>query len=182
MQDEISFSVLCGILPVKVVFSRELSAQGFCVRPMARIKLLLDVPRSYAMRTLESIEGTDSKMIVITWNSCPEYIEDLRDLQPYALLSCEFLLRQDLDDALDEVLNQVSDGRHYSYTPGPRTILTPAERAVLRYVARGWDNVRIGKRLHVEEQTIKNRLCAIYGKLGIHSRAEAILYYWQLWQ
>lgn len=173
-------SILCGTPSIELVFEDMLSSHGISMNPEASTKLLLDAPRSYAARTLEEMDRTGSKVMVVTWNSCPEYTQDLRDLQPDALLSDEFFLRQDLDTALIEVLDRVSDGRHYSFTTASPTVLTSSERAVLHYVARGWNNKRISSRLCIREQTVKNRLQFVYKKLGICNRAQAVLYYWQL--
>lgn len=178
--DALTLSVLCGTPSIHFAFRDILSSRGITIDPEARIKLLLDTPRSYAARTLEKMDRDNSKVMIVTWNSCSEYIQDLRDLQPDALLSDEFFLRKDLDTALIEVLDRVSDGRHYSFTTASPTVLTSSERAVLHYVARGWNNKRISLRLCIREQTVKNRLQLVYKKLGICNRAQAVLYYWQL--
>ena len=54
--------------------------------------------------------------------------------------------------------------------------LTDRERQLLDLVARGWDNVRIAEELHLGEQTVRNYLSRLYGKLGVQSRAEAIVW------
>lgn len=131
------------------------------------------------MRTLPSLR-TGAKVIVVTWNSCPEHVEDLQELMPDALLSDEFFLRQDVEAAFRRVLALVCDGQRYTFTPGPRSLLNPREREVLRYVARGWDNRRIGEHLRICEQTVKNRLRSVYRKLGVPDRIHATLYYWQV--
>jgi DNA-binding NarL/FixJ family response regulator len=167
---------------VRYAFENELTAEGIRVDPLARTKLLLDAPRAYALSTLDGMDRTGSNVIVVTWNSCPEHVEDLRDLRPDALLSDEFFLRQDSSAAFREVLRRVNNGGSYYYTPGPPTALTPAERAVLRCVAHGWDNRRISDHLHIGEQTVKNRLHRVYRKLGVRGQTEAALYYWHVWQ
>jgi DNA-binding NarL/FixJ family response regulator len=135
------------------------------------------------MRLLEEMDRTGLKLIVVTSNPCPEHMEDLRDLEPAALLAGEFFLRQDFAAALAEVLDRISAGEHcYQYTPGPRSRLSAEERAVLKYAVRGWDNGRIAEQLGIENQTVRNRLCSAYKALGIHSRAQAVLYYWHAWQ
>jgi pimeloyl-ACP methyl ester carboxylesterase/DNA-binding CsgD family transcriptional regulator len=54
--------------------------------------------------------------------------------------------------------------------------LTPAERDVLRLVATGLDNHAIAQQLHKSEKTVRNQLSSILDKLGVHTRAEAIVY------
>lgn len=53
--------------------------------------------------------------------------------------------------------------------------LTPAETAVLDLVARGFGNRAIAAELGKSEKTVRNQLSAIFGKLGVSTRAGAIL-------
>lgn len=54
--------------------------------------------------------------------------------------------------------------------------LTPRERQIVRAIAGGGTNRDIGRRLGVREQTIKNQLSVIYGKLGVRNRLELAIY------
>jgi DNA-binding NarL/FixJ family response regulator len=54
--------------------------------------------------------------------------------------------------------------------------LTPREREVLRLLALGLSNDEIAERLFITKRTVQNHVSAIYGKLGLDSRAEAVLY------
>jgi pimeloyl-ACP methyl ester carboxylesterase/DNA-binding CsgD family transcriptional regulator len=53
--------------------------------------------------------------------------------------------------------------------------LTPAEAAVLDLVAAGLDNRAIAARLGKSEKTVRNQVSAILDKLGVDSRAQAIV-------
>ena len=53
--------------------------------------------------------------------------------------------------------------------------LTPAEASVLALVARGLDNRAIAATLGKSEKTVRNQFSAILDKLGVKSRAEAIV-------
>ena len=53
--------------------------------------------------------------------------------------------------------------------------LTPAEEAVLRLMAEGLDNRAIAERLNKSKKTVRNQLSTIFDKLGVRSRAEAIV-------
>ena len=53
--------------------------------------------------------------------------------------------------------------------------VTPRERDVLRLVARGLDNHRIGAHLGISEKTVRNHVSALFGKLGVETRARAIV-------
>ena len=58
----------------------------------------------------------------------------------------------------------------------PPLPLTPREIEVLRLLAQGLDNEAIAQRLVVTKRTVQNHVSNIYGKLGVTSRAEAMLY------
>jgi pimeloyl-ACP methyl ester carboxylesterase/DNA-binding CsgD family transcriptional regulator len=53
--------------------------------------------------------------------------------------------------------------------------LTPSESAVLNLLARGLDNRQIAERLGKREKTVRNQVSAIFDKLGVRTRAEAIV-------
>jgi len=57
-----------------------------------------------------------------------------------------------------------------------RSPLTPRELEILRAVAEGHTNARIGRQLWVTEQTVKFHLSNIYRKLGVSNRTEASRY------
>ena len=54
--------------------------------------------------------------------------------------------------------------------------LTAAEAAVLELVARGLDNHAIALALGKSEKTVRNQVSTIFDKLGVRTRAEAIVH------
>ena len=54
--------------------------------------------------------------------------------------------------------------------------LTEREMEVLRLMAAGHRNERIADTLDITEQTVKNHVRSIFGKLGVETRVEAVLY------
>jgi len=66
-----------------------------------------------------------------------------------------------------------ADGKHLNGVH--QAALTPAEEAVLQLVAEGLDNRAIAVRLHKSEKTVRNQLSTILDKLGVRTRAEAIV-------
>lgn len=58
----------------------------------------------------------------------------------------------------------------------PHADLTPRELEVLRLVAKGLTNAQVAQALIVTPRTVNAHLTAIYGKLGVTSRAGAIRY------
>jgi DNA-binding NarL/FixJ family response regulator len=54
--------------------------------------------------------------------------------------------------------------------------LTEREDQILRMLARGWDNARIAQETYLGEQTVRNYTSRLYHKLGVETRAEAIVW------
>jgi len=54
--------------------------------------------------------------------------------------------------------------------------LTPSEHKVLTLVARGLDNESIARALGKGEKTVRNQVSTIFSKLGVRTRAEAIVW------
>lgn len=54
--------------------------------------------------------------------------------------------------------------------------LTPREREVLGHIAAGRTNAEIAEVLSLSPQTVRNYAARVYGKLGVHSRAEAVVW------
>ena len=54
--------------------------------------------------------------------------------------------------------------------------LSKREREVLELVARGSSNEQIAQELGIAAQTVRNYISNIYDKIGVHSRAEAVVW------
>ena len=57
----------------------------------------------------------------------------------------------------------------------PRSTLTPRERQITLFVARGMTNREIAAQLSISENTLRNQLHDIFRKLGVHNRLELVL-------
>jgi pimeloyl-ACP methyl ester carboxylesterase/DNA-binding CsgD family transcriptional regulator len=53
--------------------------------------------------------------------------------------------------------------------------LTRRERQILEHIARGLDNLQIAAHLDLSEKTVRNHITAIFDKLGVENRAQAIV-------
>ncbi|ADV66635.1 response regulator transcription factor [Deinococcus maricopensis] len=136
----------------------------------AHLRIVLDAPWGYALDVLQT-DATNA--VVITRSPVREYLEDLWECGPAVLIA-----HPDSDPDLIDVLRRASVGDRWRDTPPGRPVLTPAERAVLRYVARGLSNKQIARRLDVIEGTVQNALSKIFQKLRVANRTQAALYYW----
>jgi DNA-binding NarL/FixJ family response regulator len=56
----------------------------------------------------------------------------------------------------------------------PRPLLTPREMEILALVGQGMSNKAIARRLAISTHTVKYHLEAVFTKLGVRSRAEAV--------
>lgn len=171
-----AFAILCGAPAIAQTAINNLEYHGLRHDPEATAILILDTPCGFALNALETLELPARRVMVVTWNPCAEYWEDLWDRGPDVLL-----VGKDLDLDLAASLLQLHHGARSRVAPEATTTLTPTERRVLRCVARGWSNKTIAAQLNVQCQTVLNTLTNIYQKIGVRNRSEAALYYWGIW-
>jgi two-component system, NarL family, response regulator len=93
-----------------------------------------------------------------------------------------YLLKDTTTEELVSALRQVHAGERYL----PHSIatrladrlvrptLTPRELDVLRLVAKGRTNKELAAAMFVSEETVKTHMKALFLKLGVHDRAEAV--------
>jgi DNA-binding NarL/FixJ family response regulator len=87
---------------------------------------------------------------------------------------------------IDTIIRDLADGEIY-LSPQAYEALAQATRAaateqplsereieILRLAKRGLPNPQIAQALHISPGTVRNHLSAIYRKLGVHSRPEAL--------
>ena len=60
--------------------------------------------------------------------------------------------------------------------PDAANVLTRRELDVLRLMMQGLNTARAAEKLHVSPATVRNHAQNIFGKLGVHSRLEAVAY------
>jgi PAS domain S-box-containing protein len=79
--------------------------------------------------------------------------------------------------ATKELLNLVQERLAApAKTEDPTTELTRRELEILRLVASGGNTKTIAEQLHVSAATVRNHVQNILGKLGVHSRLQAVAY------
>jgi DNA-binding NarL/FixJ family response regulator len=93
-----------------------------------------------------------------------------------------FLLKDTTSEELVAAIRQVNSGeRHLPHAIASRLAdrlvrptLTPRELDVLRLVAKGRTNKELASAMFVSEETVKTHMKALFQKLGVHDRAEAV--------
>jgi DNA-binding CsgD family transcriptional regulator len=93
-----------------------------------------------------------------------------RPFGPRELTLAELLLPH-LPGLLAAALAEHTDGPAGA---APHPPLTPRQRAILRLVALGLPNRRIGHHLGISEATVRKHLENAYARLGVQSRTEAV--------
>jgi len=101
-----------------------------------------------------------------------------------------YVLKDDPPDALAAAVRSVAGGKQWLSPRVTRLLvksaggkdtrlveeLTEREMEVLRLMAAGHRNERIADALEITEQTVKNHVRSIFGKLGVETRVEAVLH------
>lgn len=140
-----------------------------------QITVLLDQPRGQALRVLNTAPGAAGSLIIVTDSASPEYLEDLWDHAP-GLLATGVKSVPDLT----RLVQQAMTSGPLRWTPGLSTRLTAAERRLLRALSQGHSNKVIARDLALSERTVHNTFTRIFNKLGVDSRLEAALLYWDV--
>ena len=102
-----------------------------------------------------------------------------------------YLLKEEAPETLMAAIRAVANGGSWlsqrvarqlarkATAPPDRTEVEPLthrECEVLRFLAMGLSNADIAEKLVITKRTVQNHVSSIYGKLGLDSRAEAVLY------
>ena len=149
--------------------------------------LLLDLfiePQFDALTMVRRLRADfpDLKVCLLSAHLEPSLVRDL--LQAGA---CGYILKDDdYVSRIDTIIRDLADGRVYlspqayealaqaTRAEGTEQPLSEREIEILRLAQRGLPNPQIAQALHISPGTVRNHLCAIYDKLGVHSRHEAL--------
>jgi DNA-binding NarL/FixJ family response regulator len=149
--------------------------------------LLLDLfiePQFDALTMVRRLRADfpDLKVCLLSAHLEPSLVRDL--LQAGA---CGYILKDDdYVSKIDTIIRDLADGRVYlspqayealaqaTRAEGTEQPLSEREIEILRLAQRGLPNPQIAQALHISPGTVRNHLSAIYDKLGVHSRHEAL--------
>jgi len=84
-------------------------------------------------------------------------------------------------DVTSRVLRMIRSGGN-SDAPGELALLSAQERKVLALVTEGFTNKEVGQQLNLSENTVKNYLVSVFGKLKVKRRSQAAALYVQATQ
>jgi len=120
-------------------------------------------------------------LVVISADERPETVLDAIDAGAAGFIP-KTARKAMLEDALDTVLSgrvfvpqqAITDLSPLHTDDGP-VDLSPRQRDVLRLLIEGKPNKTIGRELDLSESTVKTHLAAIFRKLDVESRTQAVL-------
>jgi len=151
--------------------------------------LLLDLfiePEFDALSAVRRLRADfpDLKICLLSAYLEPSLVQDLLQAGVYGYI----LKDDDYVSRIGAIIRDLADGEIYlspqayaALAQATRTggeekkqLLSERETEILRLAKRGLPNPQIAQSLHISPGTVRNHLSAIYRKLGVHSRHEAL--------
>jgi two-component system response regulator DesR len=153
-------------------------------RPDVLLLDLLIEPEFDALSAVKRLRADfpDLKICLLSAYLEPSMVRDLLQMGAYGYI----LKDDDYVSRIDTIIRDLADGEIYlspqayealalaTRSEGEKQVLTVREVEVLRLAKRGLPNPQIAQALHISPGTVRNHLSAIYRKLGVHSRQEAL--------
>jgi two-component system, NarL family, response regulator NreC len=151
--------------------------------------LVLDIsmPGGGGLEVARRIREMDlpTRIVVLTM-----YAEDRYVMEAVRLGAAGYVLKRAADTELIDAIRAVAAGDAYLTPTAVRLLLTrqqaegsksepelsPREREVLRFTARGFSNLEIAERLFVSPKTVDTYRSRIMAKLELHRRSELVEY------
>lgn len=149
--------------------------------------LLLDVfiePEFDAISIVRGLRADfpDLKICLLSAYIEPSLVRDLLQagVHGYILKDDDYVSR------IDSIIRDIADGKIYlspqayealanaTRSEGKEQVLSEREVEVLQLAKRGLPNPQIAQALHISAGTVRNHLSAIYRKLDVHTRYEAL--------
>ncbi len=149
--------------------------------------LLLDLliePEFDALSTIKRLRADfpNLKICLLSAYLEPSIVRELLQSGAYGYI----LKDDDYVSRIDAIIRALANGdvylspqayealAHATRSAEEKQILTEREVEILRLAKRGLPNPQIAQLLHISPGTVRNHLSAIYRKLGVHSRHEAL--------
>lgn len=164
----------------QVVAEAGSGAEVMAVREEIDVHILdLRMPEGDGISTIKRLVARDPSVKVLVLTTYDNEEDIFQALEAGAR---GYLLKDTTKEELIEAVRQVQRGERYlpqavAARLADRLIrpsLTPRELDVLRLVSRGRSNKEMASAMFVSEETVKTHMKALFQKLGVHDRAEAV--------
>jgi PAS domain S-box-containing protein len=127
------------------------------------------------------------RLSVMAANELIELEDEMCRLDIFVDISARKRSEEELMEAIQEVMSdtawfsrqvmeKLAQLRSGSVSLSGTEVLTPREQQVLGRIAKGLSNGAISQDLGLAPQTVRNYVASIYQKLGVRSRAEAVVW------
>lgn len=181
-------ATLAGEAAIEVVgeASNGLDVQRLCKDLQPDLLLLdLSMPGPSPLETISCVRqlSPDTRVLVLTAYDDDAYVRNIINIGIEG-----YLLKDEATEALVQaIVSVVQGGTWFSRVVMQKFVVskndlevdtgfTPRELELLAGIGRGWDNRRIASEFDLAEQTVRNYISRIYEKLGVRSRAEAVVW------
>ena len=138
----------------------------------------VDMPGLSGIEVAKALKGSTVRVIAFTAFSGRGFVRGLLDAG-----AAGYVTKDLPEDVLVHAVKTVAaGGGHWTVVPNdpedPLSVLSEREQDILSLLARGLSNPDIAASLFVSESTVRNTLTAVYEKVSVTTRAEAIAWAW----
>ena len=181
-------ALLDEALDIRVVAEERQGSEVFALvqrtRPHVLLLDLLIEPQFDALGAVRDLRASfpEVRICLLSAHVEPTYVRDLLQagVRGYILKDDDYVSR------IETIIRDLAAGQLYlspqayealaqaTQQAGDQQLLSERERDVLRLAKRGLPNPQIAQALYLSPGTVRNHLSAIYRKLGVHSRYEAL--------
>jgi NarL family two-component system response regulator LiaR len=148
----------------------------------------LVMPRKDGVEAIADIcqENPQARILVLT-----SYAQDERIIAAIKAGASGYLLKDRLPDEVAQAIRDVYHGETVIHPVIARKLiqeirsepkemtevsLTPREKEILMWVARGLPNKQIAQEVHISEATVRAHVSSIFSKLNLANRSQVVLY------
>lgn len=139
-----------------------------------------DGTRFWASGVTTALAGADGEpsgfVKVVRDRTSEKEAEELRRRSEEELMRATQDVMQDASWFSRSIVERLAQLRSGSVDPTRIAYLTRRERQVLERLARGSSNADIAEDLGIAAQTVRNYITAVYEKIGVKSRVEAVVW------
>jgi DNA-binding NarL/FixJ family response regulator len=153
--------------------------------------LVLDVemPKKTGIEVAQMLKNQKNpvKILILSGYNDEQYIIGLMELGVSG-----YLLKEEAGDVIQETIRAVASGGEgfmsrsvalsilsHQRKQDALPVFTDRETKVFKRIAKGLENEQIAEELSVSVHTVKNHISAIYSKINVTTRAQAVAWAWE---
>ncbi len=168
----------------------ETAVQGLLAAPPDAVLLDLELPGMNGIDVIREVKPKEPALAILVLTT---FDDEAKVYEAVVAGASGYLVKRLPIERIVEAIGEAVDGglvieaaigrRFWNYFQSLRRPaatedpfgLTPEERSVLQFVAKGLTNAEVGRVLEIERRTVRTHLLHIYRKLGVASHVEAVV-------